>query len=383
MKTVKLKRGKEKLLQRRHPWIFSGALAFQEEKPENGELVQVFDFRDRLLAVGHYYNSSIAIRILRFDEGLIDLAFFTGKIRKALELREALGLVQNDENSVYRLVNAEGDGLPGLVVDWYNGVAVVSTSSAGMKLQEDLIVSALKEVLGESLKAIYSRDEEKKGKYLFGKGITPHPVREYGHQFLVDWEAGQKTGFFIDQRENRKKTAAYARNRKVLNAFSYTGGFSVYALHGGAAQLDSVDSSGPAIDLAIKNVELNKLAENHRGIEADVFDYMKDHKNEYDMIIADPPAFARSISRRHNAVIGYKRLNTLAMSSIRAGGILFTFSCSQVVDTRLFEDTVRAAAIESGRSIQILERLSQPADHPVSIYHPEGNYLKGLILKVD
>ena len=346
-------------------------------------MVRVLDYKDRFLAVGHYYNSSIAIRILRFDEGLIDLAFFTGKIRKALELRKALGLLQNEETSVYRLVNAEGDGLPGLVVDWYNGVLVISASSAGMKLQEDIIVNALKEVLGESLKAVYSRDEEKTGKYLFGNGSTPHPVREYGHSFLVDWEAGQKTGFFIDQRENRKKAGDYARGRKVLNAFSYTGGFSVYALHGAASQVDSVDSSGPAIDLAIKNVALNKLAEKHRGIEADVFEFMKDHKNEYDMIIADPPAFARSISRRHNAVIGYKRLNTLAMSSIRAGGILFTFSCSQVVDTRLFEDTIRAAAIESGRSIQILERLSQPADHPVSIYHPEGNYLKGLVLKVD
>ncbi len=383
MKTVKLKRGKESLLQRRHPWIFSGALAHQEEKPENGAVVRVLDFKDRFLATGHYYNSSIAIRILRFDEGMIDLSFFIEKIKNALELRKMLGLTGNETCQVYRLINAEGDGLPGLVADWYNGVLVISTSSAGMKLQEDLIVRALKEVMGDSLMAIYSRDEEKKGKYLFGKASAPHPVKEYGHSFLVDWEGGQKTGFFIDQRESRKKAADYARGRKVLNAFSYTGGFSVYALHGGAARVDSVDSSGPAIELAVKNVVLNKLSEKHRGIEADVFDFLKNHKNEYDMMVVDPPAFARSISRRHNAVIGYKRLNALAMSSIRPGGILFTFSCSQVVDTRLFEDTVRAAAIESGRNIQILERLSQPADHPVSIFHPEGNYLKGLILKVD
>lgn len=382
METIKLKRGKENLLQRRHPWIFSGALAHQDKRPENGAVVKVHDFKDRFLAIGHYYNSSIAIRILRFDEGKIDLSFFIEKIKNALELRKALGLIDNEECLVYRLVNAEGDGLPGLVIDWYNGVGVISASSAGMKLQEDLIVRALKEVLGASLKAIYSRHDEKDGKYLFGKTSVPHLVKEYGHSFLVDWENGQKTGFFIDQRENRKKAADYARGRKVLNAFSYSGGFSVYALHGGAVHVDSVDSSAPAIELAIKNAELNNLSENHRGIEADVFDFLKNHKNEYDMIIIDPPAFARSISRRHNAVIGYKRLNALAMSSICSGGILFTFSCSQVVDNRLFEDTVRAAAIESGRDIQVLERLSQPADHPVSIFHPEGNYLKGLILRV-
>jgi 23S rRNA (cytosine1962-C5)-methyltransferase len=382
--------GKDLSLRRFHPWVFSGAIKKIKGEVEEGDVVEVFDNKDEYLGTGHYQIGSIAIRVFSFEKIVPDAAFWKEKIKRAYDYRKQLGLIDNANTNVYRLVFAEGDGLPGLIIDFYNGTAVLQTHSIGMHLSKDLIVEALKELYGDRLKAVYDKSEEtlpKQSKvkaqngYLFG-GSGTNEVLENGNKFFIDWEGGQKTGFFIDQRENRKLLAEYSKNKSVLNTFCYTGGFSVYALQAGAKEVHSVDSSKKAIELTNKNIELNKFT-GHQSFASDVFDYLEHKEGQYDIIILDPPAFAKHRDARHHAVMGYKRLNAEALKQIKPGGILFTFSCSQVVDPELFASTVMAASIIAKRRVRIMHRLTQPPDHPVSVFHPEGEYLKGLVLFVE
>lgn len=389
MKDIKLRYNKDAPVRRFHPWIFSGAISKMNDYPAEGDWVNVHSAKDEWLGVGHYHKSSIAVRILSFEPIEDKAAFWQQRIQNAYDYRKQLGL-PNAQTNCYRLVHAEGDGLPGLIVDVYRNTAVVQCHSIGMQRDLSLIVEALKSVLGNDLIAIYNKSEATISKdkatedtqngYLFGTSEAT-VVEEYGHQFLVDWESGQKTGFFLDQRDNRHLLAQYAENKKVLNAFCYSGGFSIYALKAGARQVDSVDVSGKAMAWTDKNVELNGNSEKHESITADVMEYLKTAE-EYDVIVIDPPAFAKNVRKRHAAVQGYKRLNMLAMEKIVKGGLLFTFSCSQVVDRQLFEDTITAAALEIGRPIRILHYLSQAADHPVNLFHKESSYLKGLVLQI-
>jgi 23S rRNA (cytosine1962-C5)-methyltransferase len=387
-----LKPGKEQSLKRFHPWVFSGAIAKAEGKPQEGDLVNVFASNGEFLALGHCQVGSIAVRILSFEPAEVNYDFWKLKIEKAWNVRKSLGLTDNSETNVFRLVHAEGDGMPGLVIDFYNGTAVIQTHTVGMFLVREMLVEALKEVLGNKLKAVY----DKSGKslpykaeisaedgYLFGDD-SEKEVSEYGLRFKVDWVEGQKTGFFIDQRENRFLVQQFAKNRDVLNMFCYTGGFSFYAMKGGARLVHSVDSSAKAIELTKQNVELNFEGDTrHEAFAADGFEFMRDIKDKYDLIILDPPAFAKHRDAVQQALQAYKRINTRAFEQIRSGGIVFTFSCSQVVSKEKFREAVFSAAAISGRSIRILHQLTQPADHPVSIYHLEGEYLKGLVLYVE
>ncbi|OUJ76155.1 class I SAM-dependent rRNA methyltransferase [Hymenobacter crusticola] len=393
--TITLKPGKDQSLRRLHPWVFSGAIARMQGQPQEGEVVAVQAANGEPLGVGHYAPGSIAVRMLRFgaDAAEPDSAFWEERLRNAYQLRQNLGLTgSNPQTNVYRLVHAEGDGLPGLIVDVYDNVAVLQAHSAGMYLARPQIAAALQQVLGNNLKAIYDKSAETvpakaapdaKNSYLFGQSSgAEHIVHENGQPFAVDWETGQKTGFFIDQRDNRQLLARYAPGRRVLNTFCYTGGFSSYALQAGAELVHSVDSSKRAIELTDRNAELTGLASKHEAYAQDVFSFMKASQEQYDLIVLDPPAFAKHLSARHNALMGYKRLNIEGLKRIAPGGLLFTFSCSQVVSAELFEGAVLAAAIEAGRPARILHRLTQPADHPVSLFHPEGEYLKGLVLAV-
>lgn len=387
-----LKPGKEQSLKRFHPWVFSGAIAKAEGKPQEGDLVNVFASNGEFLAMGHCQVGSIAVRILSFEPAEADHDFWKSKIENAWNVRQSLGLTDSSETNVFRLVHAEGDGMPGLVVDFYNGTAVIQTHTVGMFLVREMLVEALKEVLGDKLKAVY----DKSGKslpykaeisaedgYLLGEDSEKEVV-EYGLRFKVDWVEGQKTGFFIDQRENRCLVQQFAKNRDVLNMFCYTGGFSFYAMKGGARLVHSVDSSAKAIELTKQNVDLNFEGDTrHEAFAADAFEFMRDIKNKYDLIILDPPAFAKHRDAVQQALQAYKRLNARAFEQIRSGGIVFTFSCSQVVSKEKFREAVFSAAAISGRNVRILHQLTQPADHPVSIYHPEGEYLKGLVLYVE
>ncbi len=358
--------------------------------PVDGEIVSVYSNKDEFLGMGHYSNGSIAVRIISFVETTIDDAFWINKINKAYELRKTAGLAGRADLNVFRLIYAEGDGLPGLVVDYYNGTCVLQAHSVGMYNNRHAIAEALKNIDGLEVKAVYDKSSESlfKGKgesrneYLFGSR-SEEPVNEHGHQFLVDWETGQKTGFFIDQRENRKLLAQFCKDKVVANTFCYTGGFSIYALNAGAKEVHSVDSSKKAIELTDKNVAQNGFSERHKSFAMDTFDFLEGKEDVYDVIVLDPPAFAKHIDARHHAVMGYKRLNAEALRRIRKGGILFTFSCSQVIDKRLFESTIMSAAIVAKRNAKILYRLSQPPDHPVNIFHPEGEYLKGLAIYVE
>lgn len=384
-----IKRGKESSIERGHPWIFSGAIYKIEGEPKNGDVVEVFDGKEQFLARGHYQQGTITVRILtRYEQEHIDQGFWNDRLKLALELRQKLGLFRSG-NSICRLVHGEGDRLPGLIIDWFNGVAVVQCHSLGMLNALEQIKSAILHNLGDAVKGIYSKSAETlandsgaKNGYIYGDCATPHIAEEYGHQFSIDWINGQKTGFFIDQRENRRLLAHYAEGKTILNAFCYSGGFSVTALRAGAAHVDSLDSSAKAIVLTEENIKLNGLEKNHRSITADAMQHMKELDKNYDIIVLDPPAFAKHRDARHKAVQGYKRLNAHAMRYIKPGGILFTFSCSQVVDKALFNNTIIAAAMESGRHVRILEQLHQPADHPINAFHPEGEYLKGLVLEV-
>jgi 23S rRNA (cytosine1962-C5)-methyltransferase len=387
---IVLKKGKEYSIQRFHPWIFSGAIQRMDGEVVDGCWVEVVDFKSSILGYGHYQNGSIAVRMLSFDATAPTEKFWEAKIEKALNTRRAVGLPSPKTNA-FRLTHAEGDGVPGLIIDYYDGVAIVQAHSVGMHNDRLLIAAAIQKLLPD-LKAIYYKSQstlpgkirEAADGYLFGMAPVPHSIIEYNNKFLIDWEEGQKTGFFLDQRENRRLLGEYSKGKTVLNTFCYTGGFSVYALAEGARRVHSVDASQKAIDLTRKNLEVNGYdANEHECFAEDTFDFLKDKQDQYDVIILDPPAFAKHRDARHQAVKGYQRLNTEAMKAIKRGGIIFTFSCSQVVDRQLFYDTIVSSAIQAGRQIKVLHHLSQPADHPVSIFHPEGEYLKGLVLFVE
>ncbi len=394
---IVLNPGKEQSLKRFHPWVFSGAIKKIPDGLENGDVVEVYSSHDEYLGTGHYQKGSIMVRLFSFEKVNPDDAFWKSKIQNAFEYRRAIGLIGNENTNVYRLVYGEGDGLPGLIVDYYNGTAVIQAHSIGMYRERNHITDALKEIYGEKLKAVYDKSKESLGSsgakipgakelkngYLFGNG-SEKQVLENGHKFQIDWEEGQKTGFFIDQRENRQLVAHYARDKNVLDCFCYAGGFSVYALQAGAKEVHSVDSSKAAIKLTDANINLNFGEDkSHTSHVADAFHFLENNPSVYDMMVIDPPAFAKHRDARHQAVMGYRRLNALAIKGIKPRGIIFTFSCSQVVDKYLFHGAIMAAAIDAGRSIRIVKYLSQPADHPISIYHPEGEYLKGMILYVD
>ena len=392
-----LRRGKEESLLRRHPWIFSGAIGRVEcpsDTIAEGEIVDIHTAAGDFIARGHYQIGSIAVRVLTFAQEPIDAAWWRARIRSACEVRRTLGLIGNAATTCYRLVHGEGDSLPGLVIDIYGTTAVVQCHSVGMYRSRMQIAEALREVYGERLAAVYDKSSQtvpyKAGLnavdgYLMGKVATPtQEGSENGHRFLVNWEEGQKTGFFLDQRCNRELVERYAAGRTVLNTFCYTGGFSVYAAAGGAKEVCSVDASERAVQLADENMRLN-FGDSfpHTTLACDAVEYLKQIGDRYDLIILDPPAFAKHHKVLGNAMQGYKRLNARALSQIRPGGILFTFSCSQAVTKELFRTTVFSAAAIAGRNVRILHQLAQPADHPINIYHPEGEYLKGLVLYVE
>lgn len=391
-KKVYLKPGKEESLRRFHPWIFSGAIHHIEGEPEEGEVVSVYTSQREFVAVGHFQVGSIAVRVLSFQDELIDHAFWVRKLRSAYALRRAIGIAGRPDNNTFRLVHGEGDNLPGLVIDLYAGTAVMQAHSVGMHVSRMDIADALLEVAGDVVQNIYYKSEttlpykaelDAENGFIRG-GSVDNVAMEYGLKFHVDWLKGQKTGFFVDQRENRALLERYARDRSVLNMFCYTGGFSFYAMRGGARLVHSVDSSAKAIDLTNENVQLNFPGDlRHQAFAEDAFKYLDRMGDQYDLIILDPPAFAKHKDALRNALQGYRKLNAKAFEKIRPGGILFTFSCSQVVTKENFRTAVFTAAALSGRSVRILHQLTQPADHPVNIYHPEGEYLKGLVLYVE
>jgi 23S rRNA (cytosine1962-C5)-methyltransferase len=393
MKKLTLKKGREDAIARFHPWVFSGAVAQQDNGLEDGDWVEVYNTTGDYLATGHYQGASIKVRILSFEQTAVDLNFWIAKLSAAKSIRTQIGFPNNAITNCYRLLHAEGDGCPGLIIDVFDNTAVVQCHSIGMHRQIEFIATALKTVLGEQLACIYDKSKNAlPGNYarlmeeqaLYGELTEELMVLENKHRFLINYQTGQKTGFFLDQRDNRALLGQYASGKKVLNAFGYTGGFSVYAMQAGADLVHTVDASEKAIYLCNKNIELNRPARiaQHEGFVADVHRFLKDAVTVYDLIVLDPPAFAKSLTKRHNAVKGYKRINAEAIRRIAPGGILFTFSCSQVIDRQLFQDTLMSAAIEAGRQVCILHYLSQPPDHPVSLFHPEGSYLKGLVLRV-
>ena len=392
-KKVFLKPGKEESLKRFHPWVFSGAIARVEGEPEEGEVVDVYTSKKEFIACGHFQIGSIAVRVLSFRQEPIDHAFWVRRLQVAKDLRCALGVLGNPQNNTYRLVHGEGDNLPGLIIDVYDHTAVMQAHSAGMHLDRMAVAEALEEVMGDVIQHIYYKSETTlpfKADLLatengFLKGGSPENVAmENGLKFHVDWLKGQKTGFFVDQRENRALLERYAKGRNVLNMFCYTGGFSFYAMRGGANLVHSVDSSAKAIDLTNENVSLNFPGDTrHQAFAEDAFKVLDRMGDQYDLIILDPPAFAKHRDALRNALRGYTKLNAKAFEKIRPGGILFTFSCSQVVNKQDFRNAVFTAAAQSGRSVRILHQLTQPGDHPVNIYHPEGEYLKGLVLYVE
>jgi 23S rRNA (cytosine1962-C5)-methyltransferase len=394
MKTIQLKRGKDESLRRFHPWVFSGAIEHTDGNVAEGDTVRVVTHDGQFIAVGHYQQGSIALRVLSFRDVPIDQQFWTARLQSALLMREAIGLADSPCNNTYRLVHGEGDHLPGLIIDVYGETAVMQAHSIGMHLCRQQIAEALTEVMGQRIRHIYYKSEttlpfmEPENGFLCG-GSNDNIATENGLKFYVDWLRGQKTGFFVDQRDNRSLLERYARGKKVLNMFCYTGGFSVYAMRGGAQLVHSVDSSAKAIDLTNRNIALNfEGDERHQAFCDDAFKFMENAANNpkhtpYDLIILDPPAFAKHRGALHNALKGYTRLNQKAMQMIQPGSLLFTFSCSQVVSKDHFRNAVFTAAALARRKVRILHQLHQPADHPVNIYHPEGEYLKGLVLYVE
>ena len=377
-------------IKRMHPWVFSGAIHQKDATLTDGERVEVIDRHGQFLGLGHYQNGSISVRIFAFASITNLDQFWEDRLSDALGYRQRLDYIHTETNNCYRLVHAEGDGLPGLIIDIYGTTAVVQCHSIGMYLEKQHIIHGLQKVLGADLKAIYNKSQLTLPKgfaattedgYWWGnpEGNT---VIENGIKFCIDWEKGQKTGFFLDQRINRQLLAPYCSNQSVLNAFCYTGGFSLYALAAKANHVDSVDISAKAIDLLSKNIDLNAYTHlPHQGHKADVLKYLQQCE-PYDFIICDPPAYAKNLKKRHNAIQGYKRLNATALQKVKPGGLLATFSCSQVIDDQLFYHTITAAALEVKRPVRVIKRLSQSPDHPVNIFHPEGNYLKGLLLYV-
>ena len=391
-KNVILRRGKEESLKRFHPWIFSGAVMNLEGNPEEGDVVTVLDSQHNFLCQGHWQVGSIAVRVLTFEQEPIDDAFWQKRLGEALGVRQAIGLADSEAGDTYRLVHGEGDLLPGLVIDVYGKTAVMQAHNVGMHVSREQIAVALKQVMGERLDSIYYKSEttlpikaaiDGGNGFLLGESHTDVAV-ENGLRFHIDWLKGQKTGFFVDQRENRSLLERYSHGRSVLNMFCYTGGFSVYALRGGAKLVHSVDSSSKAVELVRANVELNFPAEpRHEAFAEDAFRFLDDMTVPYDLVVLDPPAFAKHRDAVKNALRGYTKLNARAMEKIAPGGILFTFSCSQAVSKEQFRTAVFTAATLAHRQVRILHQLHQPADHPVSIYHPEGEYLKGLVLYVE
>jgi 23S rRNA (cytosine1962-C5)-methyltransferase len=388
---IVLKSGKDQSPLRFHPWIFSGAIKKIYGEPVEGDVVDVYDNKDTLLGVGHYQPGSIAVRILAFGNVNPDIAFFRNRIRSAIIYRKTIGLFNNTDTNVFRLVHAEGDNLPGLIIDYYNGVVVMQMHSVGMYRIRNDITLILVELLKDRLIAVYDKSEstipfmsgiKPESGFLYGTS-EPIIVTENKLKFRIDWTSGQKTGFFIDQRENRKLLELYTSERDVLNMFGYTGAFSVYAMKN-ATTVDTVDSSESAIKLADENIKLNFGDDpRHRSFRIDAFEFLNDIKDKYDLIILDPPAFAKHHNVLGNALQGYKRLNIKAIEQIRPGGIIFTFSCSQVVTKENFRKSVFAAAANTGRKVRIVHQLVQPPDHPVNIYHPESEYLKGLVIYVE
>ena len=394
MKKVILKPTKEKSLLRKHPWLFSGAIKKIDEKIVDGDIVKIFTNRDKYLATGHYTDANISVRIFDFENEEIDDCFWENKIQKSILLRKD-SITIDQFNNVYRLIHAEGDGMPGFICDIYNQVAVFQFHSIGMWKMRKLFAKIIEKLL-PNIEIIYDKSEKTLPKkhveeyaiqnsYVVQKNnIKTTIVIENGNHFKIDWENGQKTGFFIDQRENRKILGKMAQNKIVLNTFCYSGGFSMYALNGGAKEVHSLDSSQKAIDLVNQNIKLiTKKGIRHLSIMEDAMDFIKKMEYQYDIIILDPPAFAKHTKVKHKALQGYKRLNTRAIQQIKPNGLLFTFSCSQVIDQNLFKHMVLSSAIIAGRNISILKQLHQPADHPINIFHPESEYLKGLILKVE
>jgi 23S rRNA (cytosine1962-C5)-methyltransferase len=388
---ITLKSGKDQSVRRYHPWIFSGAIKKIYGNPSEGDLVDIYDNKDEFLATGHYAPGSIAVRILTFIKEPVDTDFFRRRIRNAVEYRKATGIIGAPHLNVFRLVHGEGDGLPGLIIDYYNGVAVMQQHSLGFYRIRKEIAAILVEIMGDKLVAVFDKSE---GTLPFMTGVTPVNEFLYGasdpvlvvendFKFRINWTTGQKTGFFIDQRENRKLLGNYSKGRSVLNMFGYTGGFSVYAMQN-ASMVHTVDSSFSAIELARENIKLNFGEDNrHEAFKTDAFEYMENIKDKYDLIILDPPAFAKHNNVLANALQGYKRLNIKAIEQIKPGGIIFTFSCSQVVSKENFRKSVFAAAANTGRNVRILHQMTQPPDHPVNIYHPESEYLKGLVIYVE
>lgn len=390
MKKLYLKRGKEESLLRFHPWVFSGAIAQADEDLKDGDLVRVLTNHGDFIAVGHFQMGSIAVRVLSFRDVDIDADFWASRLASALKVRQSIGIADNPKNNTYRLVHGEGDNLPGLIIDVYDRTAVMQAHSIGMHLQRKQIAEQLVKVMGSRIDNVYYKSEttlpfmdDMENGFVYG-GSEDNVAVENGLKFYVDWLRGQKTGFFVDQRDNRSLLERYSAGKSVLNMFCYTGGFSVYAMRGGAKQVHSVDSSAKAIELTNRNVALNFEGDTrHEAFCEDAFKYLEQAGNNYDLIILDPPAFAKHRGALHNALKGYTRLNNKAFQKIKPGGILFTFSCSQVVTKDNFRNAVFTAAAQAGRKVCILHQLHQPADHPINIYHPEGEYLKGLVLYVE
>lgn len=391
-KNVYLKRGKEESLKRFHPWIFSGAIHHADEGIEEGEIVRVITADGEFIAVGHYQIGSIAVRVLSFHDECIDISFWRASLESALQMRIAVGIADSPQNNTYRLVHGEGDNLPGLVIDCYGDTAVMQAHSVGMHVSRMDICEALVQVMGNRIKNVYYKSETtlpfkadlgQENGFIYGN-TNENTAVENGLRFHVDWLKGQKTGFFVDQRENRTLLEHYSKGKRVLNMFCYTGGFSVYAMRGEAELVHSVDSSAKAIELTKKNVELNFPGDmRHEAFCEDAFKYLDANDAKYDLIVLDPPAFAKHRGALHNALKGYTRLNVKGLQRIKKGGILFTFSCSQVVTKDHFRNAVFTAAAQAGRRVRILHQLHQSADHPINIYHPEGEYLKGLVLYVE
>ncbi|MFC2772684.1 MAG: class I SAM-dependent rRNA methyltransferase [Segatella oris] len=391
-KSIYLKKGKEESLNRFHPWIFSGAIHHMDDNIEEGEFVNIFTASNEFIAVGHYQIGSIAIRVLTFSKVEISYDFWCDRLSSALKMRQNVGIANNNVNNTYRLVHGEGDYLPGLVIDCYGETAVMQAHSVGMHVCREEICRALIKVMGERIKHVYYKSETtlpfkaelgQENGFMYG-GTDNDIAIENGLKFHVDWLRGQKTGFFVDQRENRNLLEHYAKGKSVLNMFCYTGGFSVYAMRGQAKLVHSVDSSAKAVELTNRNIALNFPDDlRHEAFCEDAFKYLDNNDNKYDLIILDPPAFAKHRAALRNALKGYTRLNVKGLQRIKHGGILFTFSCSQVVSKEHFRNAVFTAAAQAGRKVRILHQLHQPADHPINIYHPEGEYLKGLVLYVE
>tara|TARA_B110000858_G_scaffold54978_1_gene63888 strand:+ start:731 stop:1912 length:1182 start_codon:yes stop_codon:yes gene_type:complete len=393
MKKVTLKPAKEKSLLRKHPWVFSGAIKNVEDETKDGDIVEIYSNKDNYLATGHYNEGNITVRIFDFEQQEINNEYWRKKIKKAYDQR--LKTIEiSPSNNVYRLVHAEGDQMPGFICDIYDKSAIFQFHSIGMWKHKEIFTKIILELLPlnvvydkseKTLPKVYIQEFKIQNSYLFQeKEVSSAKVTENGNEFLIDWENGQKTGFFIDQRENRQYLGELAKDKKILNTFCYSGGFSIYALNNGAKEVHSLDSSQKAIDLLEENLSfVSDFKDNHRSIIDDAKEYMKNLEEQYDIIILDPPAFAKHMKVKHKALQGYKRLNTRAIEQIKSNGILFTFSCSQVIDNNLFRHMVLSSAIAAGRNVSILKQMHQPADHPINIFHPESEYLKGLVLKVE